>query len=97
MNFSTPNVLVNSSTNDEHEFGRIVENRFFGAIVNWKESFKRGNIPPKYVQDFIDALSANSALPLLPAGTDLIHRNSRTMQVGGGGVDLFYERVVEIE
>lgn len=91
--------MVNSSTANEREFGRIVENRFFGMIVDWKKSFELERIPSSYVQDFINALNANTALPSVPVGSDFIQRGGHTMQVSGsgGGADFFFEEIIGIE
>lgn len=97
LNFCTPNVMVKRATSGEIEFGRIVEKRFFGAVVNWVDSYRNRGVPAAYAADFLTALNNNSPLPMIPEDVYFKERGSSTMPHGGGGVDFVFDRDVYIE
>ncbi|KAG4068857.1 hypothetical protein HA402_005005 [Bradysia odoriphaga] len=89
LNFSTPKLMVIPSTT-EHEFGRMMESKIFGAVIHWKKSFERGRVSATFVDQFINSLKTNSTLPQLPPDNNLVRRESQTIG-DGSGVDMCFD------
>lgn len=95
--FDNLNVSTMLQQSDGDEFGRIIETQMFGVVPDWKTSFEQERISPNFVAQFLESINNNLDLPILPPGTELKKRGSRTMEHASGGVDFEFLEDYTIE
>lgn len=73
-NFSTPKYAIWSEQDQQCEFGRIVERRFFRVAVDWLQTGKNSPAVQEFIKKFIAAVHSNTDLPSLPDNVNLSER-----------------------